>query len=581
MNIVLATEMSLFTLILIIAVIILLAFAALLFFLFKFRSEANRIRYNRNYRKNCYYLIDIKSQSVVRYNFKNLSNVKEMSYTKFLSSFNDLDTDRFKNWIVQLFDDEEIDYKRKDYVNLFTFKVNRSKSSYNKIVFQVKYIEKAVGIVYLETTVLSNLPVVYTRNKRSIVKAFQSKGEIKKIYEDGFFGRGYYLSLRISKTDNSTSRNDFVTGYILLDSLYSVLNSTTAHYYVKDDKFIDISILDRHYVQQNDLVKIVEKINKKITETFELYGFFNMYQTSLIGAEVSDLSHDFDDMEKTIDTELKKMSGSVNNASIYQKNVEKENILAIKAEIIKVSRTKQIDVSYQPIIKYANDEITNYGYLVDFKVHSQSFDEIDSLKKKALQYGVLKDVLGVMLNKALPLYREEKENYYSKVFVPLSLHDINLVNKILPNIIKKDVGYNIVCLFDLIEFNDIDDYEPYFKLFKTLQLQGYEIALRVKVNDFVMKKELFDAVDIILINSEFENNLKAESKSFIRAHTVFDRVFQLSKTIIAINLNSMVEVELLYKSGLQYFVGNAIAEPASEIVPLDKKVLKKLTNFNN
>lgn len=580
MYVVLANEMSLFTLLFVIVSLVLVSLVIVLIVLFNLKGEASKSKLNQNYRKNYYHLIDIKSQKVIRYNFKDLAHPKEMSYTKFLSKFNELDINRFKNWINQIFEDENIDYEKLEYVNLFTIKESLSKSSYTKVAFQVKYIERKEGVIYLETVALYNIPVSISKSKKHINKSFKSKGEIKRNYEDGFFGRGYFLSLRLVRNDNFSSENDYKTGLIIIDAIHSVLSLSSAQYYIKDEKYMDLSIIDRQYVQQIELKRLSDLIIIKIKEIFELYGFFNMYEVLLFSSLVSDLPHSFVEMERLVNNELSRANEENNKIIFYTKNKQKDDDLAIKAEIIKICRGKQIEANFQPVIKYIDNEISNFGYLVSFKVYSNIFNDLLTLKKKALQLGIVQDVLGVMFNKALPHYFEKKETYYSKLFIPLSLFEISFALKIIPNITKKEGGYHLVCLFNISEFNDIEDYAPYLKQFKQLQVQGYEVGLLTKVNGFNLKKELYDASDIILVDGEFETGLKAESKSFIRAHAVFDRLYQFSKIVVAYELNNIVEIELLYKSGIQYFVGNAISEPSSEIEELDKKVIKKLINLN-
>ena len=128
---------------------------------------------------------------------------------------------------------------------------------------------------------------------------------------------------------------------------------------------------------------------------------------------------------------------------------------------------------------------------------------------------------------------------------------------------------------------DLEDLTPAINIIKDVQRKGHEVAVRCINGGFKIKTELGQVIDSFFVDLNLEENVKADSKSYIASHPFLDRLYQFHKPIIEVNAKSFSEVELLYRSGLTYFSSDAIQGYTEMIDKLDKKIIKKLTNLIN
>ena len=565
-------------LIFVLIAIIIVAISAFKFFSFRKKQKTANILSS-----HFYYIINLKKHSVRRYNYRNFDKYKEMSFVEFLSNFAENERDKAKTFFTSFISKKEIDQYSNDVVSSFVMINSKFKHFVNRILFKVIKIDYDEGIIYVESHRLFNLPCNLNKNKKKFKATTSSLGEIKKTYEDGFFAKGSFFVISFKKKDNiDTFFNEYQIRYIILDGLYKSFKTLSSYFFFKDNDEFEIDLLDKNFIASYDVKNMTKRIIRRISEVFENYGFDNVYYFTITGSLVSELSHDFDLSYRALKECIEKNYEENLLYSIYRKEEANEDAKtwAIRTDVLKVIKENLIRPSFRSIICLENNEIKIYGYQVKFKVLYDKFKSLDDLKKDAKINNNTKEIFSLCLKTAIPSYLTFRENFFTKLYIPINLNEIQYALLSIPYVERSNQAH-LVFVLDINEFLDLEDLTPAINIIKDVQRKGHEVAVRCINGGFKIKTELGQVIDSFFVDLNLEENVKADSKSYIASHPFLDRLYQFHKPIIEVNAKSFSEVELLYRSGLTYFSSDAIQGYTEMIDKLDKKIIKKLTNLIN
>lgn len=565
-------------LIFVLIAIIIVAISAFKFFSFRKKQKTANILSS-----HFYYIINLKKHSVRRYNYRNFDKYKEMPFVEFLSNFAENERDKAKTFFTSFISKKEIDQYSNDVVSSFVMINSKFKHFVNRILFKVIKIDYEDGIIYAESHRLFNLPCNLNKNKKKFKATTSSLGEIKKTYEDGFFAKGSFFVISFKKKDNiDTFFNEYQIRYIILDGLYKSFKTLSSYFFFKDNDEFEIDLLDKNFIASYDVKNMTKRIIRRISEVFENYGFDNVYYFTITGSLVSELSHDFDLSYRALKECIEKNYEENLLYSIYRKEEANEDAKtwAIRTDVLKVIKENLIRPSFRSIICLENNEIKIYGYQVKFKVLYDKFKSLDDLKKDAKINNNTKEIFSLCLKTAIPSYLTFRENFFTKLYIPINLNEIQYALLSIPYVERSNQAH-LVFVLDINEFLDLEDLSPAINIIKDVQRKGHEVAVRCINGGFKIKTELGQVIDSFFVDLNLEENVKADSKSYIASHPFLDRLYQFHKPIIEVNAKSFSEVELLYRSGLTYFSSDAIQGYTEMIDKLDKKIIKKLTNLIN
>ena len=575
-----AVDVSSFTVFFIVLEILLIFGLFITIFSFNFSIKRNKKKYLEEHNSSFYYIINLRTQKVLKYNSRDLSVYKNETFVDFLSQFSSEEQNNVKNWLIENLNKDDFDRFDKCAVGLFTFADVKLNTLYKKIALKIVAVDQNDELIYLETTKLSNFPTNDYKNKKRVEKISYDLGEIKKSYEDGFFAKGssYIISFQKKESVESIFNESFVK-LLILDGLYSVLDKNNVSFYFKNPSRFEIGLLDKGFVTVAQTKANLKKIYKKINETMEGYGLLNFYKYTVVGGIVSDFSHSFDTMYNSLYQYIGDNFDKKLDCTLYRKEENLNNALDnVKNEFHSIISRRGIEANYRSIVQVKEDRILNYGYFVNFKVKSNVFKNIEMLKKAGKQFNQCKGILSLCMKECVPPYYNARENYFSKLIIPINYDELDATLDQATRITHLNESH-IVFLLDINEFLDIEDLNIAYQTIKKVQLKGYEVGLLIREGEFQVKKELYEAIDMFFVDCELEENVKADSKSFINAHALLEKLVSYKKPIIEINARSFSEIELIYRSGIQYFSSDIIQSFSPMITPLDKKTIKKLVNI--
>ena len=121
--------------------------------------------------------------------------------------------------------------------------------------------------------------------------------------------------------------------------------------------------------------------------------------------------------------------------------------------------------------------------------------------------------------------------------------------------------------------------QTFMSQINTLKDRGYEIYLNINLGDYILREKTYTIFDGFLINSNLGSNFKIESKKVQDVYALYNKMFKFGKTIISYQTSSWQEIELLVKKGVLNFASPLLNEPNSVLIPIKKKISKKLSNM--
>ena len=529
-------------------------------------------------------IINFNTQKVKIINLINLDEIREINYVDFLKYFFDKEESKVNNWLKGCL---TIPYNKDSENNILisdlSYKSRNGKDTYIvKVILFCTKIDKTKNLVYIESTLLKYLPSEYLKNRKGEFHKFiYSSSDMNRLYSRGTFIKGNIFGINFLKKKNTNSQiNEYLLRYLLLNSFYKRQGNFLSYYCLSEDKSLSFYILDTKYLSDYKLNKVVKDLIKVINEILEVKGCSEYYDFIVSASHVSDLGNDYLKACESINKLTALAKDSNKQFLIYKKeNGNPEHLEdSYKDEITKILNHSLINIDFSGVFKVSNKRVICAGYIVSVSPKQSLFDNINEVKVNAKKYNLGKDIYSLLARKIIPTFNSQKEQVNYKLYYPILLDEVSFILKSFSRINEIDS----VKLVFVINNNDLIDFENNEKVMdslKALQEKGYELYLRVNVGDYVLKNVTYNLFDGFMVDAKLENNAKPESREYLKACGVFDKLIKYKEPIISIHTNSWQEIELLLKTGIVAFSSNVISERSPMLLPINKKVSKKLLNM--
>lgn len=536
----------------------------------------------RKFNTNRTFIIDFKNQSVEYFSFRDLKEVIKVTYDDFLGMFVEKERTKLSNWLMEIAHTNGIiNSENSTFITDMIVK-DTYKSYCSRILFNVKVIDKQKGMMFLDSVLLHNLPSEYNKIKKGIFKkdVFQVS-EIARFYAHGLFQKGSMFVISFHKKPNSTARiNEYEFRYLILNGLYKRKNALTNYVLFNEENPLVLTILNSKPENEYQVSREIKVMIKVIKEIIEVHGFKSIYDFNIVGCKTTELDNDFMKAYDTILNVAKLTHDSGKESYLFKnENNENRNIEeSYKGEVNKIVKMQSISLSFSPLIKIANKRILTQGYIATVKPKGSIFSNIDDAKKYALKYNLDKELFSMISRKMIPTFNNEKENNSLKLFFSIKLNEIQYVLRSLPHM-NLATNTKIALIIDNNEFVDKETDVNLINNIKSLQSRDYEVYVKLKTGDYNLRSATYSLFDGFLIDTKTPSATKAESREFLVARAMLDKLVKYKAPIVSINTQNWSEIEILVKSGINLFSSEVISPSMPMLVPVDKKSSKKLLNM--
>ena len=145
-----AVDVSSFTVFFIVLEILLIFGLFITIFSFNFSIKRNKKKYLEEHNSSFYYIINLRTQKVLKYNSRDLSVYKNETFVDFLSQFSSEEQNNVKNWLIENLNKDDFDRFDKCAVGLFTFADVKLNTLYKKIALKIVAVDQNDELIYLE-----------------------------------------------------------------------------------------------------------------------------------------------------------------------------------------------------------------------------------------------------------------------------------------------------------------------------------------------------------------------------------------------------------------------------------------------
>src|SRR5574344_201566 len=570
------------TIAVLVTVIALVVFALLAITILLIHSFKNRrldIKRYKMFNTDRIYIINYKDQIVDFFDFDNLRKIQTISFIDFLNSFPDSEQNIVRQYITQLLslDFDPLSEEALCVVNV-NFKVNKYKFV-NRAFYWCKQIDKEKQIAYIEGGRLVHTPMEHRNNlKKHARHDIYELSVIKKMYDDGRFNKGTMYVFRLYLKPNTVAFvNQFALRVFLVDAIYAITNNSISYIFYSGGN-LECSILDARQFNDYQMSRFTFDMVHQIDKYLEINGLESSYGYNVCSAQVSDLPLYFDNAYDALDKLFKTAKAINRQVSTYKSDMNEDSIIesTYKVEISRIIKDKDFDVNFSPFVHVTNSRVSTTGYLAGVNFHSNLIDDSHSVFEHAGEYDLTGDLLSLICRKIIPPFISQSTNVSTqRLGIEVTYKDLGEILKVVSHISKANT-VTIVFMFNSVAFIDIEDDPNIPVIFKQIREKGYEVGVVVKQDDYVLKGDTYNQFDYFFIDPEVENNVKIDSRSFIKAKSVFDNLMKFNKPVVAINIPTFQGIELLSKIGIKDFNSEAIGKKDKMLLPVDSKINKRL-----
>ena len=574
-----------------------------LYLYFNGKQARKRIQYELNAESAI--VIDLENKKVRLINFKKLDNTVMMEYSDFLQNFYEEDIKKFDKWAKNLATGQIL-ADSEDTVKLFSFcTCSKTKKDFLKYTYRLMFcctkINKEKKTLYLNTHFLYNLPIKDKKifNKNSL--GIYSIKEINQMYIQNTFRYGVMFFIKLYKKNNlPSSFNEYEIRYMLLNALCKKFKKLRTHsyYYVFSDndpleliaircKSNEIGINARNISTVGKITNYIKRQIVYIEYLLEVKGFAGFYDYVITASQISKLDKDF---TKSVDMLDKLASIAKEDKLKYlvykdefgsSQNIED----SYKAELAKIIRLNLLTVNFLPIYRIANVRVMNPGYIALVEPKQSLFKNMEEVKKVAIKYEQVKDLTSLIVRDVVPVFNDEKENLTAKLGLLLSVSQLEFMVRSFPHMNGTD-DLNLILVLnndDLVFLENEKESEnlkaTFYNQIDVLKARGYEIYLKIEVGNYILREKTYQMFDGYFVVSNLPSTIKLQSRSVQDSYALYNKMLKLGKPVVSYRAQSWQEIELLVKRGVYSFATEILSEPSSVLLPIKKKVSKRLSDM--
>lgn len=574
-----------------------------LYLYFNGKQARKRILYELNAESAI--VIDLENKKVRLINFKKLDNTVMMEYSDFLQNFYEEDIKKFDKWAKNLATGQIL-ADSEDTVKLFSFcTCSKTKKDFLKYTYRLMFcctkINKEKKTLYLNTHFLYNLPIKDKKifNKNSL--GIYSIKEINQMYIQNTFRYGVMFFVKLYKKNNlPSSFNEYEIRYMLLNALCKKFKKLRTHsyYYVFSDndpleliaircKSNEIGINARNISTVGKITNYIKRQIVYIEYLLEVKGFAGFYDYVITASQISKLDKDF---TKSVDMLDKLASIAKEDKLKYlvykdefgsSQNIED----SYKAELAKIIRLNLLTVNFLPIYRIANVRVMNPGYIALVEPKQSLFKNMEEVKKVAIKYEQVKDLTSLIVRDVVPVFNDEKENLTAKLGLLLSVSQLEFMVRSFPHMNGTD-DLNLILILnndDLVFLENEKESEnlkaTFYNQIDVLKARGYEIYLKIEVGNYILREKTYQMFDGYFVVSNLPSTIKLQSRSVQDSYALYNKMLKLGKPVVSYRAQSWQEIELLVKRGVYSFATEILSEPSSVLLPIKKKVSKRLSDM--
>ena len=549
------------------------AIFVILFFALLNRSENNHIKDIKDLsNKTRIYVVNLENDTVSYFNADHLKDRKSSSITVFYNLYESKDRERLINWIGDLVERNSTASKYLE-INIWS----RSAKQMIPTILEVQKIDLKKQIIYLESHVLQT---GFKAHKKGEKLAFSEKEAIsKRILVSNGKGATYFFNLYNNVT--KTSDISLLAYADLRDIILSFANENVLMF---EEKTGQILIANFNVKGKAEMLSFANAIKSKINRFLLLNSYSHDIFLSIGIIENNENFRDVNALIKNViavSNLCKDTEGHIAFFSDSKILLTEEEGKQYRTDVQNIIDGNKLQYLFQPIVDVDRGRVVAYKSSV---VPLDSFfKDIAILKNYAKRTEDDKELFSTITKNTISRFVQERDEHNLKLFFPVSFSELDYAGKTL----SRTVGVNevniVLVLFEKDLANLPEDYEEsrLIDLIRNFKSKGYSIALEIDDDILTLSPNLYGVFDYFNLSVATHISKKGAGSSLPTFQGLIEKLLHYEKPLVALDIQSWDILELVYRLGISIICSDAVALPAENILPLQKKTLTKIKNLKS
>ena len=527
------------------------------------------------------FAIDVKNNVVTFFNRSDMKDKKEMDFSSFCFHFHPNDTDKVKEWILSIMENPKTcdQYLEADVV------VNRGKATYFSLLKLIKYDPK-VGVIHIESHILRYItPSNFSPSKSNVLTGVVKRSVMKNIITKGKSLRGFTYAIRFFYIRQKALTNEKIERYMMMtlkNEVYPYASNKHMPRQIIDDSGNEVLLFDTRIQSRDEAMQLAASISHSLKKCIGVNGYNDSVNFAIGVVENSQYYQDFDMIVQKAQEACITAQQNGQDVFIYQKSrgPMSQELNKFNLEVDKLLDNSNLRYLYRPIIDSSRTG-SAIGYFEYVRAYGSPFANFAEMSKYAARVGRNRELFANVARTVIPKFASEKPNQNCRLFLSVSMMDIDVMAEILPQIPQsKDI--RLVLVFDEQEVNENSSQLDLLNTsLNKLRELGYEIALLLQDKNLLLDKSVYTNFDYFVVGAAMMGEIKKDSRVRLSIHTLIEQLLQFSQPIIATDLEGWQAVELIIKSGIFVVSSEAISPSNDMLLPVERKKISKLNDMYN
>lgn len=518
------------------------------------------------------FVIDVTNDTVRYFNSAHLRERKTTSITTFYNQFTSKEREKLINWIGNLLDeDQDVPWFME--LNVYI----KSSKQHVTSILEVQKIDYKKGVIYLESHLLQR---TFKSRSRGVSLEF-SKHEylFKKILSSN--GRGLTFAFNFF---NKLTKTSDLSQLAYADIKDIMVGFTSDDVILTEEKFGQIIVTNFAIKTKTEINSFIESIKAKINRFLLIKSYSDDIDYTIGVIENSENFRDAPTLIKNVIL-VSDLAKDSENQIAYFKDIKTMMIddqgKQFRTDVQEVIEDNKLRYYFQPI--YNVDRGRVVGYKSTVVPYDSYFHEIDTLKNYAMRTEDDKELFSTITKNVISRFVQEKNDSNLLLFFPVSFNEINFVNKSLGHTRGVSDCHIVIVLKERELSNLPEEYEEeaLVNSIRSFKSKGYAVALEIDDDILTLSPTLYSSFDYFNLSVATHISKKNAGRNLPSFQGLIEKLLHYETPIIALDIQSWDIVELVYRLGVSNICSDAIAQPAENIMPLQRKIITKIKNLKS
>ena len=522
------------------------------------------------------FAVDVKNNKVIFFNRSDMKNKREMDLSSFYFHFHENDTEKVQQWIYSIVTNP----KSADQYLEADVLVNRGRATYFSLLKLIKYDPK-VGVIHIESHILKYItPTNFSSKKKGALSGVVKRSVMKGIISKGKSLRGFTFAIRFFYVRQKALSNEKIERYMMMtlkNEIYPYASNKHNPRQIIDDSGSEVLLFDIKIPTKDEAMQLAASISHSLKKCIGVNGYNDSVNFAIGVVENAQFYQDFDMIVQKAQEACITAQQNGQDVFLYQKSRGpiSQELNKFNDEVDRLLDKNNLRYLYRPIIDTSRTG-SIFGYFEYVRAYSSPFSSFAEMSKYAARVGRNKELFANVAKTVIPKFFMEKPNQNCRLFLSVSMMDIDNMAEILPQIPQsKDV--RLVLVFDEQEVNEnSSQLELLNSSLKKFRILGYEIALLLQDKNLLLDPSVYTNFDYFVVGASMMGEIKNNNRVRLSIHTLIEQLMKFSQPIIATDLEGWQAVELIIKSGISIVSSEAIAPSNDMLLPVEKKRVEKL-----